>query len=131
MKENEKLKLLGQLFCLFDPSKERTLRNTIIWKMMLRVEQGKNPVLETYYNTAAMPEPYIRHQDAIWKYLVEFISKEKDSYKSPVLYAAEHYHKPFMSSTSMGFQSFAEMMINITYLRMSQEILKKIKKNMR
>lgn len=123
MKERDKLILLGKLFCLFDPTEKQTLRNTIIWKMMVRVERGKNPILETYYQGYEMPEPYTRHQDAIWGYLAKIT---KDSEKSPVMYAAEHYHKSFMNSTSMGFQAFGEMMTNIVYLRMSEEIMKSI-----
>lgn len=125
MKRIEKIKLLGELFCLYDPSSEGTLRNTVIWKMMIKVEAGNSPTLDNYYQAYNMPEPYTRHQSAIWEYLAE-ITEGSD--KSPVLYAAEHFHKPFMGSTSMGFQAFGEMMTNIAYLRMSEEIIAGIDK---
>ena len=130
MKHSEKIKLLGELFCLYEPSEKNDLKHTVIWKMMEHVKQGKTPILESYYEAYNMPHPYTKHQDSIWDYLAELT---KDSDKSPVTYAAEHYHKPFMSSTSMGFQAFGEMMTNIVYQRISEEIIRDIsdkKKNL-
>ena len=120
MNKKERVILLGQLFSIYDESNKDNLEQTIIWKMMQKVKKGKSPILEGYYQSYDMPRPYDKHQSAIWEYLESIVDKKT----TPVQYAANHYHQTF--STPMGYQMFAVMMINITYQRVSEDIIKSL-----